>query len=139
MKTDGVHHLIRNRLLARAGLLLPPVTRRVSLKELQASEWSADFERLQRNRLIMGALRYGKLGAPGKPKYDRVASIQKRMDQYTKTGNLELLVDVANLCVCEFIEGRHPTRHFRAEDDGEHVAGRILDDIEHNGYPEVKA
>jgi len=121
MTKAGIHDLLRNRLLARAGLLCPPAARLFSFKELQASEWSANFERLQRNRLIMGALRYGKLGAPGKPQYDRVDSICKRITAYQASGNLELLVDVANLCLCEFVEGKHPKRHWNAEDDGAHV------------------
>lgn len=74
-----------------------------------------------RNRLAVGALRYGRIHAPGKPVYDRVSSILKRVQAYADTGNLELLVDAANLCLLEFEEGRHPKRHFEAADDGDHV------------------
>ena len=45
------------------------------IDELKASEWSPEFEQLMRNRLVMGGLRYGKLGAKGKPVYDRMTSI----------------------------------------------------------------
>lgn len=79
-----------------------------------AAQWSDEFERLMRNRLIMGALRYGPLGARGKPQYDRVASIKKRLDKYAADGNLEMLVDAANLALLEFVEGRHEKRHMRA-------------------------
>jgi hypothetical protein len=120
MKAVHTHDVLRQRLLARAGLLHAPGPR-FSFKALQASEWSDVFEKLQRNRLIMGALRYGKLGVSGKPKYDRVANIRARLKLYEENGNLELLVDVANLCVCEFVEGQHPKRHWNATDDGEHV------------------
>lgn len=91
---------------------------------LRLTEWSPRFERLMRNRLIMGALRYGRLGSEGKPKYDRIESIRKRLNEYERAGNDELLVDVANLCVLEFEEGEHPTKHFRAIDDGEHARKR---------------
>jgi hypothetical protein len=74
-----------------------------------------------RNRLIVGALRYGLLNAPGKRQYDRIASIQRRLETYRKTGNLELLVDTANLALCEFVEGKHPHRHWASEDDTEHA------------------
>ena len=70
-----------------------------------------------RNRMIMGALRYGLLGAPGKPQYDRIASIIKRLKFYTEDGNTEHLVDAANLCLCEFVEGTHPLKHFGSVDD----------------------
>jgi hypothetical protein len=91
------------------------------LTSLRESEWSKEFEYLMRNRLIQGVPRYGKLGDKNKPQYDRIESIVYRLKQYVETGNLEYLVDVANLCLVEFVEGRHPKRHFRAIDDGDHV------------------
>lgn len=91
------------------------------LEELRISEWSKEFETLMRNRLIMGAFRYGKIKATGKPKYNRIDSVKKRLLKYEETGNLELLVDCANLCLMEFIEGEHPNKHFTSGDDGEHV------------------
>lgn len=119
----SVHTLLRDRLLARAGIhdTRPP---KVTLRELATSEWSTEFEQFMRNRLIMGALRYGKLGTPGKPVYDRTSSIQKRLTAYRTTGNKELLVDIANLCLCEFVECRHPLAHWHSVDDGEHVGVR---------------
>ena len=92
----------------------------MSLKELQKSEWSYLFEQLMRNRLVMGAYRYGRLGHPGKPDYDRVGYMQRCIRQYDRTGNLECLVDVANLALVEFVEGKHPVRHFEAVDDEDH-------------------
>ena len=88
---------------------------------LYESEWSPRFEKYMRNRLVMGALRYGKINAPNKPKYCRVESMVKRLNQYQKTGNLEILVDVANLCLLEFEEGNHPNKHFNALCENEHV------------------
>jgi hypothetical protein len=92
-----------------------------ALESLQQSEWSPKFETLMRNRLVMGAFRYGLLGDPAKPRYDRVASIRRRLDKYVQTGNLEHLVDVANTALLEFVEGEHPNRHFHSIDDGEHT------------------
>ena len=107
---------LRTRLLSRAGLVDTRPAAKYRLEDLERSEWHAGFERLMRNRLIMGALRYGVLGAPGKPQYDRVASMEKRLRKYRETGNMELLVDVANLCLCEFAECHHPNKHFEAVD-----------------------
>ncbi|MDD3037920.1 hypothetical protein [Bacteroides sp.] len=90
-------------------------------EELRKTEWSPEFEELMRNRLIMGAMRYGMIGANNKPDYDRVSSVIQRMKQFQKTGNKELLVDVANLCLLEFVECKRPNAHFCAVDDGEHV------------------
>lgn len=115
--------LMHQRLEQRAGLLPPPKAKH-TLRELEQSEWSPMFEQLMRNRLIMGALRYGKLRAPGKRSYNRVASMMNRLRLYDETGNLEFLVDVANLCLCEFEESTHPKKHFHALDDKHHVTSK---------------
>lgn len=93
---------------------LPPASDGGDFEAFAALQWSPDFECLMRNRLVLGALRYGPLGARGKPQYDRVASIKKRLDAYAQGGNLEMLVDAANLALLEFVEGDHPRRHLRA-------------------------
>lgn len=97
--------------------------RRLNIAELQGSQWSDEFEKLQRNRLIVGAFRYGTAfqNDPSRKNYNRVASIIKRLELYNETGNTELLVDCANLCMLEFVEGDHPLKHFKAADDGEHM------------------
>jgi len=92
-----------------------------SLSELQQTEWSIEFEQLMRNRLIIGAMRYGRMGAKNKPQYDRISSIIKRLHSYINSGNKELLVDVANLAMMEFVECYHPSAHFHALDDSIHV------------------
>jgi hypothetical protein len=87
---------------------------------LRESEWCNEFERLMRNRLVMGAFRYGRNfenRSPDKPQYDRVGSIKRRCDLYIKTGNTEHLVDIANLAMMEFGEGQHPNRHFSSVDE----------------------
>jgi len=96
-----------------------------SIMYLRHSEWSPLFEKLMRNRLVMGALRYGLLNAKNKTKYDRVPSMYQRLDLYAKTGNLECLVDVANLALLEFEEGEHPKKHLKSADDGIHTVEAI--------------
>ena len=88
---------------------------------LLISQWSEEFERLQRNRLVLGALRYGNIGAKGKAEYDRISCIINRSKKYKRSGNLEFIVDVTNLCMLEFVEGDHPNKHFNSIDDGEHT------------------
>ncbi|MBU2018174.1 MAG: hypothetical protein KJ941_00895 [Bacteroidetes bacterium] len=100
---------------------LPNTDGSVSLDDLSRTEWSDEFEQLCRNRLIIGALRYGRLNAKNKPQYNRIESIRKRLLNYEQTGNTENLVDIANICLCEYVEGNHPNKHFAAIDDGEHV------------------
>jgi hypothetical protein len=112
---------IRASLLKNCGYFEKPKGKMPELKELYASEWCEEFVILMRNRMVMGAFRYGRLKAPGKPQFDRLSSILERLKLYEETGNLEILVDVANLCLLEFVEGEHPKRHWKAVDDGTHA------------------
>lgn len=94
-----------------------PINHIPSLESLATSEWSPTFEKYMRNRLILGAFRYGLLNSPGKETWDRVSSIIKRAELYQQTGNTEYLVDIANMAMLEYEEGKHPTKHFAAIDN----------------------
>jgi hypothetical protein len=126
METDKrpmltTHAIMRERLLQRAGLtaLPAPPFAGVTFAQLRRSEWSEGFENLMRNRLVMGALRYGTIDAGRKLKkaWDRTGAMLGKVEQYRKTGNTEYLVDIANYCLLEFELGLHPHKHFHALDD----------------------
>ena len=70
-----------------------------SLEELRKTEWSPLFEVYMRNRLIMGAFRYGPFGED--TKYDNMASVIRHVELYRETGNTEHLVDIANIAMKE--------------------------------------
>lgn len=93
----------------------------MSYTELCKSEWSPRFEKLMRNRLLVGAFRYGKLNDPNKPEWDRIERIERCCKNYKETGNTEHLVDGANMFLLEFEEGKHPNKHFKASDDLNHT------------------
>jgi len=97
---------------------------KIDLESLKKTEWSVDFEALMRNRLVMGAVRYGIMGhgsiPKGKPTYDRIESIRKRLNFFEESGNAEYLVDRANIALLIFEERQHPNFHFDAKDDGYH-------------------
>lgn len=105
---------IRARLLARVDCDDLP-----DLPVLRETEWCPEFERLRSNRLVMGAFRYGRLGAAGKPAYDRIECAANRLHKYQVDLNAEHLVDVANMMMLEFVEGTH--NGVIATDDGEHT------------------
>jgi hypothetical protein len=90
------------------------------LSELKRTEWNAEFEKLCRNRLVMGAPRYGKLGDPDKPNWDRLSRIEYEIKMYRIDGNDERLCDISNMTQLEFTEGNHPKKHFKALDDQTH-------------------
>lgn len=117
-KVTHVHDMLRARLHLRAGLAERPKAK-YSLKSLEKTEWSPEFEQLMRNRLVMGALRYGLLAdkkIKGK-KWDLIEPIRKKVELYEETGNTEYLVDAANYCLLAFECDNHPLKHFKALDD----------------------
>jgi len=121
MKTVTEH--IREHILTNLGMA--PIKRMPDLDELRRTEWSLEFENLMRNRLIMGGFRYGLFAehqARGKNGYDNIGSAIQRLQEYQKTGNMEHLVDAANLCMKEFLVGDHPNKHWDAADDKNHTA-----------------
>lgn len=95
-----------------------------TLEQVRKENWSHKFEMYMRNRLTFGYFRYGPLSKQKKGEYDNIGSIEKRLEIYKETGNDEILVDVANLAMVEFMNGAHPKKHFKSEDDGIHTQKR---------------
>lgn len=91
------------------------------MEVLRETEWSPEFEKLMRNRMLMGAFRYGLLHANVRPNYGYVDSIERRLKIFRETGNMEYLVDIANICLIIFETKAHPNAHFESVDDGEHA------------------
>lgn len=115
MQTE--HKIMRKRLLERKGLIDPPPPK-WDWNKLQA-EWCEEFEQKMRNRLMMGAMRYGGLrnpNNPGRTTNFNTEQMLKRTKLYIETGNAEHLVDVANFALAEFVQQRHPKYHFKAID-----------------------
>lgn len=88
---------------------------------LAKEEWSHEFAQLigpiprelatlMRQNLVMGAFRYGRLGSEGKPRWNRMKDIQRRLALYSQNHNLEHVVDCLNLAMCEYVEGYNPPR-----------------------------
>jgi hypothetical protein len=103
--------LMRQRLEHRAGIL-PPLKTGLSFDQIRKREtvYLEGFKRLMENRLMIGALRYGLIDQG--PRIDRTKGLMKRARQYQETGNLEFLVDLANICLIEFHERTHPLAHW---------------------------
>jgi hypothetical protein len=111
---------IRKSLLDSLGYM-EPAERLPDLPVLYETEQCPEFRRLRDARLILGAFRYGRFGDPRKAHYDHVRDMIRRLCAYEFDGNLEHLLDVANLCEVEWATSRHPKRHYRPTDDTEHT------------------
>lgn len=91
-----------------------------TLDELRGMQWSEDFTDAMRPRMHMGYFRYGDVRKQT-GRYNNVGSAITRLKLFQATGNEEHLVDVANLCMVEFMQKNHPNAHFESADDGIHV------------------
>lgn len=116
---------LRERLLKRAGLIPPPKPRfkPSDLAKLKQTEWSSQFEQLMRNRLVMGAFRYGTFEDKAKLRTDPwnlLEPVTSKVEKYQQTGNTEYLVDAANYLLLAFEFDPHPLKHFLALDDTDH-------------------
>jgi hypothetical protein len=60
----------------------------------------------------MGGMRYG---GPDSHKF-QMSIMQEKFNEYLKTGNYEMLVDLVNLCAVEVHYKTHPEFHFEAKD-----------------------
>jgi hypothetical protein len=118
MKTITEH--IRDHLLEMSGFSVQK-PKAPSLEELYRTEWNPEFIQLMRNRLVMGFFRYGYLKDCNTSTEAKMKSMRKRLDMYEEDGNLEHMVDNANIALAEFMHSNHPNRHFSASDDGTHI------------------
>lgn len=85
------------------------------------SNWSHPFINYMKNRMVQGYFRYGSMRKNKKGLLDCIGSMKKRLALYEKTGNDEILVDIANIAMVEFVNGSHPKKHFKSIDDGTHT------------------
>lgn len=121
MKIIHTHDAIRKHLEKQIRPPYHPGTK-PSLDELKRTEWIPEFEQYMRNRLVMGGIRYETFKEKlHHNKYDCLEYIRRKLREYENTGNLECLVDAANLLMIEYASPHHPHPHFTPGDDTSHV------------------
>ena len=98
---------------------LPP------LDVLKQTEWCGEFEQLMRNRMIMGAFRYGRLADQNFEGYDLVGEIKKRITKFETDGNLEHFVDAGNIAMIAYYHGKSKGFKMIAQDDSEHAEYKL--------------
>jgi hypothetical protein len=89
------------------------------LEELKVSEWDERFDRLAKGKLIHGAYRYGLLKENNN--FDFIESMKTKIARYEKAHNLELLVDIRNYAMLEFLKPKYNDAYYHNEDDTEHA------------------
>ncbi len=92
-----------------------------------SSEFSEAFVALMKNRMAMSFYKYGPLANAYPEKVDAIATLTAHIETYLASGNTELLVDIANYAMIEFMRPRHPQAHFEARDSNASL-GRVWSD-----------
>jgi len=120
----SVHDILRSKILLDKGVVETP---KYDFLGLTRSEWSSVFEQhltntltsyqftswpeynqfitYMRNRLIIGAYKYDKMNQERGKYFNYVGNSIHRLSLYRRTGNQELLVDVANMALLEYVKG----------------------------------
>lgn len=124
MRYQTDHVWLRERLLTKAGVISNHRQPTISLSEMEKMQWGDEWKnvlRLMKNRMVMGGYRYGPLCLQKRGEYNNIADIRRRLDKYEETGNMEHLVDAANITIIECLKENHPNFHFKSIDDGDHA------------------
>lgn len=85
-------------------------------QDVLKTEFSEDFTQHMKNAMVVSYYKYGAISEGFPDKVDAVGSLMQRLREYTKTGNTEYLVDVANFAMIEFMHPRHPEAHYTPTD-----------------------
>ena len=109
----------------------------MKIEEILQSEFSELFVTNMKNRMVTSFFKYGYV-AEAVGKIDQIESCIQRLERYRATGNIEWLVDAANMAMIEFMQPHHPQAHFR-ETSAKEPPGRVWQPDEFDGTVEVSA
>lgn len=90
------------------------------------TEFSEPFVTGMKARMEVSYHKYGPIKVAYPEKVDAIGSLMDRLREYTKTGNTEFLMDVANFAMIEYMLPRHPNAFFRATDSDESPGRRSI-------------
>jgi hypothetical protein len=93
------------------------------LNKILETEYSEEFDEIRKRMMITSFYKYGPLHINyGTQKYiDSIKSLEKRLEKYKETGNLELLADIANFAMIEFMSPQHPDAHYTPTDCAQEI------------------
>lgn len=107
-------------------------------KAILDTEFDMRFVDAMQAAMSLSFYKYGPLAQGVPEKTDSLKSLEKRLQKYRETGNVEWLVDVANFAMMEFMHPAHPNAHYRPTDSYEtpgiftHVGSAAETGSQHN-------
>ena len=86
-----------------------------TMKQLEDEcDWSDEFNSYRKKKMIMGRLKYGPW-KKNRVNVDALGSMMLRLEDYKKTGNKEMLEDIANFAMMEWMLPMNPLAHRRGD------------------------
>lgn len=82
------------------------------------TEFSETFVQAMYDRMATSFAKYGLLEKAYPDKVNAIETLEFKLRRYASTGNTELLVDIANYAMIEFLRPRHAMAGFRPTDTG---------------------
>jgi len=93
----------------------------MSVSDIVREKWDADFVDACRNRIVVGAMRYGNGGSQYESREcgdSFLRRLREKLAEFDRTRNHEMLVDIAVYCMLLWRFDDHPAAHFEAMDQG---------------------
>ena len=86
--------------------------------EIMSSEYSEAFDDIRKKMMVTSFYKYGPLEVNYKKEktIKAIGSLEKRLAAYKETGNTELLADIANFAMIEFMYPQHPKAFYKPTD-----------------------
>ena len=95
------------------------------------TEYCDNFDELRKNRMVVSFHKYGPVNMNyGQRLVSAIDNLEKRLELYKETGNIEYLCDVANFAMIEFMYPQHPNRHFNDRSESPGLGGMTYREIE---------
>lgn len=94
------------------------------------SEYSRDFHQGMFDRMATSWFKYGNVADAYPNRVDAIASLEKRLEKYKATGNIEWLLDLANFAMIEFMRPKHPDAHYKPTDSKESPGRKWVGEVD---------
>lgn len=89
-------------------------------EEILATEYSEEFDVLRKNRVATSFHKYGPIAINyGEGLVEGIPTLERCIEAYKRTGNIEYMVDVANYAMFEYMHPQHKNAHFKATESKE--------------------
>lgn len=90
--------------------------KKLKIAKILECDFSERFIKLMKDAILTSHYKYGWVKDTYPSLGDAIKSLEQRLENYKKDGNLEWLVDVANFAMIEFMYPKHENAHYQPTD-----------------------